>query len=243
MNKQDVGSFIAVITILTVAVSVHAERITTLSETEGKPITIEVTPGENWTGQGKMLLMKFDVTPQMAFWIEDMDNNLVDTLYVTEKTAKQTWDGASGRNKDDTFRPYALPYWMHKAAQQGVAAPTKNNPLPDAVTAASPEEKEIFIIHTKANAEGQEIYVLMEVNNSFDENDTYPNKSKRKAAEYNGQPAVVYRAQVHLARPGHYEMQLIGHSSWTGEDGELSEDVSTLTTAVNIIEKAVVIVE
>jgi hypothetical protein len=38
-------------------------------------------------------------------------------------------------------------------------------------------------------------------------------------------------------------MSLSGHSSPSGEDGKLYEDLSTLTTAVNILKKAVVVVE
>ena len=98
-------------------------------------------------------------------------------------------------------------------------------------------------MQTQASAEITEVYVLLEINVAFDENETYPNKAKDPLALYNGQPAVVYRAKVNLNQSGEYEMNLLGHSSWTGQDGKLSEDVSAFTTALNLLEKAVVIVE
>ncbi|GAK54768.1 hypothetical protein U27_01598 [Candidatus Vecturithrix granuli] len=234
---------VLVIVIALLGGAASANQITTLSESSGAAIHIEVLPGERWTHQGKMLLFKFDVTPQIAVWIEDLHGNYLDTLYVTQKFAKQEWGGVRGQDKDKTFRSSSLPYWNHKRMEQGLASPTKNAPLPDAVTAASPTQKQAFSIVTKANTDLTEIAVLMEVNNSFDENEHYSNKPKEAAAEYNGQPAVIYRAMVNLAQPGTYAMQLIGHASWTGETDDLIEDLSTLTSAVCIIEKAVVIVE
>jgi len=40
-----------------------------------------------------------------------------------------------------------------------------------------------------------------------------------------------------------YKMKLIGHSHYSGKNGELNEDTSTLTTALEITEDTTVIIE
>jgi len=218
-----------------------AEELTTLAETSGKAVTIEATAGEYWENSFKVALVKtIKTTPQIALWIEDTEGKYLDTLYVTEKFAKQTWT-----NKQDiTYRPESLPYWMHKRAAAGQQPPTRTAPLADAVTGASP--KTGLILRTKAVTDLTDIVVLMELNSSYDENDAFPNKAKKSAANYNGvsgQPAVVYAAKVNLSQPGEYPFELIGHSSPSGADGQLFSDTSTLTTALKILSSAVVTVQ
>ena len=221
----------------------EAAEITTLAEVAGKPVSVQVTIGEQWAHSFRMFLKKITTTPQIAIWAEDMDGKYLETLYVTQKFATQDWGIMSGA-ADATHRVESLPYWMFKRGAAGVPSPTKKAPLPDAVTSASP--KEDFTLKTNVPGETAEVFVLMELNLSFDENDAYPEKAKEQDANYNGvsgQPAVVYRAKVNLAAPGRYDMTLIGHSSASGKDGQLDEDVSSLTTALQIVKQAVVVVE
>ena len=221
----------------------EAAEITTLAEVAGKPVSVQVTIGEQWAHSFRMFLKKITTTPQIAIWAEDMDGKYLETLYVTQKFATQDWGIMSGA-ADATHRVESLPYWMFKRGAAGVPSPTKKAPLPDAVTFASP--KEDFTLKTNVPGETAEVFVLMELNLSFDENDAYPEKAKEQDANYNGvsgQPAVVYRAKVNLAAPGRYDMTLIGHSSASGKDGQLDEDVSSLTTALQIVKQAVVVVE
>ena len=221
----------------------EAAEITTLAEVAGKPVSVQVTIGEQWAHSFRMFLKKITTTPQIAIWAEDADGKYLETLYVTKKFATQDWGIMSGA-ADATHRVESLPYWMFKRGAAGVPSPTKKAPLPDAVTSASP--KEDFTLKTNVPGETAEVFVLMELNLSFDENDAYPEKAKEQDANYNGvsgQPAVVYRAKVNLAAPGRYDMTLIGHSSASGKDGQLDEDVSSLTTALQIVKQAVVVVE
>lgn len=53
-------------------------------------------------------------------------------------------------------------------------------------------------------------------------------------------PALVYAATVDLNQPGEYELKMIGHSHYSGKDGNLYTDLSTFTTAHQIVEKLVV---
>jgi len=52
------------------------------------------------------------------------------------------------------------------------------------------------------------------------------------------QPAVVYSATVDLAKSGETViMKPVGHSHYSGKNGELYIDLSTITSALNIAEK------
>ncbi|GAK50872.1 hypothetical protein U14_02113 [Candidatus Moduliflexus flocculans] len=236
MNMLFLGVILAILPQLAAA-----EELTTLTDATGKSLTIEATAGEYWGNSFKVALVKtIKTTPQIAIWLEDPDGKYLDTLYVTEKFAKQAWT----RKQDITYRPESLPYWMHKRATAGQQPPTRTAPLSDAVTGASP--KTGLILHTKAVTDLTNVVVLMELNSSYDENDAFPNDAKKSAANYNGvsgQPAVVYAAKVNLSQPGQYPFELIGHSSPSGADGQLFSDTSTLTTALKIINKAIVTVQ
>ncbi len=51
------------------------------------------------------------------------------------------------------------------------------------------------------------------------------------------QPAVVYEARIDLDDgQDQYELKPIGHSHWSGTDGRLFPDLSTITTALEIAE-------
>jgi len=215
----------------------NAADIKTLQKAAGKALRLEVQTDKAW--QEKQTF--FSVTPQIAVWLEDADGNLLETLYVTRKFALQKWGNPKGQEDNATFRISSLPYWMHKLRAKGLASPTKKSPLPDAITGASP--KDSFTLHTKVPGDAKEVYVLMEVNNSFDENAQYPNKTDDAATEYNGQPSVVYRAKIDAQQAGQTPLTLIGHGSWNGQDGSLTTDLSTLTTATKLVTQAVVIIE
>jgi hypothetical protein len=118
--------------------------------------------------------------------------------------------------------------------------PTKDNPLPDAITAASPAGD--FRLLTRVPDEAKRLIIKAEVNNSADFNDAYPKNATRGDPNYSGgewgsgQPSIVYAAAVDLSSgPGTCELRPIGHGSPDGRDGELDPDLSTLTTAKGII--------
>jgi hypothetical protein len=205
--------------------------ISTFVEQEGRPVTVEVTTGKHWEHSFRIVLVKVTTTPQLAIWTEDLEGNVLSTLYVTQSFATQQWSFAGGQKDDQPFRPASLPYWMHKYAASGGQIPTKNTPLPDAVTAASPKQN--FVLRSKLPVGKSTIALLLEVNNSVDKNSAFPED----------QPALVYRAIVRTDAPGEYSMQPIGHAHPTGADGTLTEDLSGLTTALQMLEQITVSVE
>ena len=80
---------------------------------------------------------------------------------------------------------------------------------------------------------------------SLDYNEVYSIAAREGTPGYNkrsGQPALIYRAEVDLEQPGRYTMHLIGHAHPAGANGELFTDLSGVSTALQMIEQAVVII-
>ncbi len=181
--------------------------------------------------------------PLMAFWVEDTAGQYLHALYVAESIARGYFrhgDPGSGRwQPGPVRRPAALPYWGHQRgvkAHDGYYIPTQDNPLPDAITGPTPEAD--FILHTRVGEDIPRVFrVLMEINQSWNWNHHWHNNRFPGDENYmtSSQPALVYEATIHLddLQP-HYLMQPIGHSHWSGATGELFEDLSTLTTALDI---------
>jgi len=184
--------------------------------------------------------------PLMAIWVEDMDGNYLQTLYVAESIAKGVFN--YGEIRDNRWvngakrRPAALPYWGHKRgvkANDGLYLPTPQNPIADAYTGATPTSG--FVLKTKAdNPLPVHFKVLFEINQSWDWNKYWTNNKFPDDEHYktSSQPAVVYAATIDLKSEQEiYKMKPIGHSHYSGTDGNLYPDLSTLTTALQIADK------
>jgi len=185
--------------------------------------------------------------PLMAVWLEDTGGKYIETLYVAESIGKgvfQHGDKSKGQWQAGAIRrPAALPYWGHKRGYQapdGYYIPTPEDPISDAVTGPTPGGN--FDLQSRASAQlPSKFAVMMEINQSWDwntfwSNNKYPDDSQYKTSS---QPAVVYQAIVDLdSGKKSYEMIPIGHSHYSGQDGKLYTDLSTLTTALQIVRSA-----
>ncbi len=182
--------------------------------------------------------------PMMAIWVEDTAGNYLQTLYVNQSVATSIYghgDKSSGAWQPGTIRrPAALPYWGHKRgieASDGLSIPDPLNPVPDAYTGATPPGDFILQTHTDQPITGK-FNLLFEINQSWDWNDYWNNGLFPEDYEYrtSAQPAVVYCATIDLSdTDAEYVLKPIGHSHYSGADGSLDPDLSTLTTALEII--------
>ncbi len=211
----------------------------------------------NTVGSGQRLTIEFSKGeahnhPLMAVWVEDTAGNYIQTLYVAQSIANGIFahgDNSTGQwTKGAIRRPAALPYWAHKrgvVADDGLYMPTPDQPVPDAYSGATPPGD--FILNTRLDKDGPKVFnVLLEINQPWDWNDYWTNSKYMDDYDYksSSQPAVVYRATIDLnGNSTTFEMKLIGHSHYSGKDGELYTDVSTLTTALDIARSIVVKVE
>ena len=187
--------------------------------------------------------------PLLAIWIEDMSGNYIQTIYVAQSIAKGVFVYGQVKDnrwqKESTRRPAALPYWGHKygfKAEDGFYLPTPGNPVADAYTGATPTDE--FLLKSRADDElPVKFRILFEINQSWDWNEFWTNNKFPEDKEYktSAQPALVYAVDIDLSlKHKEFIMKPIGHSHYSGKTGELFTDLSTLTTALEIVDKIVI---
>ncbi len=187
--------------------------------------------------------------PLMAIWVEDMEGHFIQTLYVSESIGKGIFrHGDTSKGfwmPGEIRRPAALPYWSHRRgirAPDGLYLPTPEDPIADAYSGPTPEKS--FVLHTRLDDTGlQQFRVLFEINQTWDWNEYWTNNKFPDDEEYKTscQPAVVYAVDIDLENPRpEYPMMIIGRSHESGANGELYDDIQTLTTALHIAEEIIV---
>jgi len=184
--------------------------------------------------------------PLFAIWLADENGNYIQTLYVSETIGKGIFKRANRKTGQwlagEIQRPAALPYWGHQRGivnEFGNYLPSPKQPEVDAYTGATPLAS--FILHTKTEKPLKGKYkIMLELNQTWDwnefwTNDMYPNEKEYRTS---CQPALVYSADIDTTNPSaEYVMKPIGHSHYSGADGRLNPDLSTITTALQIAKK------
>ncbi len=200
--------------------------------------------------------------PQMAIWLEDSTGKFIETLLVTTSTAKGLFyggrtasnfkasDGPKGTEKRPTQRVDALPYWSHKRNHRyddGLYSPPPTEPLPDAITGATPKENFYFRTRAEQVKDLTAFRVMVEVNVAFDENEFYSEYDFLEDASYHGgtgllgQPSLIYGTTVNsLDDQRYYILSLLGHGHHSGGTGDLITETNTITTAKYVVERIVV---
>ena len=79
---------------------------------------------------------------QFAFWIEDMDGNYIDTLYITQWTAKGGY----------SYRPLSLPRWVSVARPSGMSSAEI-----DAISGATPGNGTFFAYWNFTDSNGNPV--------------------------------------------------------------------------------------
>lgn len=211
-----------------------------------------ITISSNLNGSGQQLTMEFVQGksfnyPSFAVWIEDLEGNYIETLFVTQYVAtgvygrKEIRPGVWGKEPGEVRRPATMPYWAHKRNIQspdGLFVPSPETALPDAITAATPLGN--FKLQSALTENRDQAYrVLVEVNQPWDSNRFWTNAKFPGDPHYftSLQPSLVFAATI-IPRENQSNLVLnpIGHGHPSGSDGTLYTDLSTLTTAKEIFE-------
>lgn len=195
--------------------------------------------------QPYMLGITYTSVPQIAVWMETLEGEYIDTLYVTGKAASS---GFGETDSGITRRPEALPYWSHSRGIQesdGYFVPLQNNADLDGASGATP--KSDYQISLSAPRMGK-YRLLLEVNRTYDFNDYYsrdrfPDDPIYSGDGSSGQPSLIYEAVIDSAAPGRHLLTLIGRGHHSGADGELYSDLDGITTAKDILSFIVATVE
>ena len=191
-------------------------------------LSVSVTPGKHWKTTTWFGVFPMKHTPQFAVWIEDLNGNFVQTLTVTKKAATNTW--VSG---PENGRPEALPVWKHRSSNSITAIDAESSATPKGTVAVTQSADKLTT--------GQTYVVFLEVNSSFDYNDTWPKNAKEDSPGYsgvNGQPSVVYSARFIAGKNIEVELSPVGTGAVDGSDGEIRPTLDGLTTALSIIQHA-----
>ena len=176
---------------------------------------------------------------QMAIWLVNEQGVFVDTVYVTRKVAKKGL-GNRGGGIDDKWggsRVSVLPVWAHQRGIDyggGNFYPKKERPLVDAISSATLKGGKFDWLWQpkKILLPGKYRYYI-EVNKSFDENEHHD------YSWYRGQPSVIWQGNLLVGNQiSESKAKIIGHGHVAGSDGDINPDLSTLTTAIKLIEKA-----
>jgi hypothetical protein len=187
----------------------------------------------------------------MAIWVEDQAGNYIQTLYVAQSIGKgvfQHADKSSGNwVPGPIMRPAALPFWSHRRGvmnSSGNYLPDQEHPIADAYTGPTPPGN--FVLNTRIENPGlRKFSVYFEINQTWDWNEFWTNDKYPDDAEYKTscQPALVYKTDINLdSNTKTYDLAIIGHSHYSGKTGELFSDLSTMTTALNIVKGLRVVV-
>jgi hypothetical protein len=218
----------------------------------GTKNTTETAPSEiiksNINGKGISIQVDFlkgesHNHPLMAIWLEDTEGKYIETLYIAESIGKGIFkhgDKSKGEWQAGPIRrPAALPYWGHQRgiqAADGYFIPTPEDPMPDAVTGPTPAGN--FILQSKSsNPTPGTFKLLLEINQSWDWNAYWTNTKYPDDVNYksSSQPSLVYATTIDLnSSSKEYLMTPVGHGHYSGSDGSLNTDLSTMTTSLQI---------
>lgn len=187
--------------------------------------------------------------PLMAVWTTDTNNTYIETLFIAESIGKGYFDHADNSSgkwlPGEARRPAALPVWSFNRnikENDGLLIPTKDSPMPDAITGATPQNN--FVLKTKTSSKDFVVfYLYFEINQSWDWNEYWANNQFPGDAAYQSscQPALVYRTRIAInGKKNMQTLELIGRSEYNGSNGKVYNDLETITTAKNIAESIVV---
>jgi len=191
-------------------------------------IVVKVEGGEEWLHRYSALKLN---PPQFAVWAEREDGTFAGTLFATRKVATGKWAFSGGNPRKE-----ALPVWKHR--NEGATT--------DAITGATPRDSFVIALAPREGAAERRFYLYAEFNQSTDFNDVYPEDAKEGETGYSGgkggsgQPSILYRALVDLdAAADRFEFTVVGHGSPDGTDGSVVADLSTLTSALRIVDSVI----
>jgi len=177
-------------------------------------------------------LSNFAEPPQFAIWLENPATNEMKTVFVTHRVAQGDWEGKANV-------PVALPLWykLFRGSKTQGKDEGKNKKSDLAITGATPKE-DYFSIRVEVEP-GTEWMCWIEMNLAGDFNDAYPEidiKSLREDEFSNGQPALIFGADVKAVDGLKFTPVLLSQSTWVKGIVDVEPVSDGITTAKNVFD-------
>lgn len=178
-------------------------------------------------------LSTFAEPPQFAIWLENPVTGELKTVFVTHRVAVGDWEGKANV-------PVALPQWFKLFRGEGNPGKgTASAQASDmAISGATPKE-DYFSIRVEVEP-GSEWICWIEMNLAGDFNDAFPEFDRDAHMEdefSNGQPALVFRADVKALEDQKFSPGIIGQSVWAEGIARIEPVSEGITTAKEVFDE------
>jgi len=248
MKKVIFLSIVSFLSLTKLAAGQTIDIATGIVNSEGQELVVLIEPGDQYLHKFPLFLFfKMKNPPQMVLWAESIEGEYLDTIFITEKMARQKWLKAPGDSMaaDEIRRIESAPVWAWSRGVvegDGLPMPLKESPMADDITSASPKKSLSFRGSRRPGFRQFNLY--LEINHSTDFNDTYraeiePGEDNYNGGEFgNGQPSLIYSVSVDMdvdCGENDIPLSLVGRSDPSGLTGELYTDMRGITTAQQII--------
>lgn len=177
-------------------------------------------------------LSNFAEPPQFAIWLQNKATGELKTVFVTHRVAKSDWEGKANV-------PVALPLWFKLFREnnpEGASTAVINKNVM-AITGATPKS-DYFSIRAEVKPDSEWI-CWIEMNLAGDFNDAYPEidlKTLREDEFSNGQPALIFRAEIKAVNGMTFRPELISQSTWNNGIVSVEPVSDGITTARKVFD-------
>ena len=177
-------------------------------------------------------LSNFAEPPQFAIWLENPSTKELKTVFVTHRVAKGDWEGKASV-------PVALPLWyqLFRGGKNNQEAAPQNKRSDMAITGATPKG-DYFSLRIEVEP-GSEWICWIEMNLAGDFNDAFPEvdlKTLREDEFSNGQPALVFRADVKANEGLKFTPVITSQSTWVNGVVDVEPVNEGITTAKKVFD-------
>ena len=220
--KTGLKLFIAGLIIIAIVAGV------TIARTWGRTV-IQVDIHQN---KDLIHLSTFAEPPQFAIWLEDPVSKELKTVFVTHRVAVGDWEGKANV-------PVALPQWFRIFRGNGEKVEDSGSVTgSDLVISGATPKDDYFTIRIEVKPESQWI-CWIEMNLAGDFNEAFPEIDSDSHLEdefSNGQPALLFKADISAIENTEYKPSLFAQSLWNNDSVMIEPVNDGITTARNVFD-------
>jgi hypothetical protein len=200
----------------------------TIARTWGRTV-IQVDIHQN---KNLIHLSTFAEPPQFAIWLENPVNKELKTVFVTHRVAVGDWEGKANV-------PVALPQWFRQFKRNGNKINESGSVTgSDLVISGATPKDDYFTIRVEVKP-GSEWICWIEMNLAGDFNDAFPEVDRTSHMEdefSNGQPALLFKADIKAIEDTKYKPVLFAQSIWNNDSVWVEPVSDGITTARNVFD-------